>query len=159
MLGRWRLRSSAQFDPLFGETKPEVKATITKETSTTAEQLPSLVFIGDSLGRRQLNSTIAVTVSELFNAGPKEWEGARFIDSIEQDRPSPFLECFDHLTLQSRFWLVCSLHSNDNMIYEIKATVNSCIALSSSAKAVNFSSHAHFRAAQSPTALLALACR
>jgi hypothetical protein len=75
--------AARSFDPLFGETKPEVKATNTKETSTTAEQLPSLVFIGDSLGRRQLNSTIAVTVSELFNAGPKEWKAARFIDSIE----------------------------------------------------------------------------
>ncbi len=71
---------------------------------------------------------------------PKEWKAARFIDSIEQDRPSLFLECFDHLTLQSRFWLVCSLHSNAKMIYEIKSTASSCVALSSSTNAVSISS-------------------
>jgi len=41
-----------------------------------------------------------------------------------------------------------------SVTYEIKLTANSCIALCSSTNAVNFTSHARFRAAQSPTALL-----
>ena len=68
---------------------------------------------------------------DLQGETPKQLDAARYCETCRNAVNTIFRR-------EDAFF--CSPHGNDKMIYEIKSTANSCIALCSSTNAVSFSS-------------------